>query len=154
MIETLWIIQMSELIHVYLCSQTHLTQKFQLLEKHLYWDDEDWSFKEMKNNDIVVLSRSCACPSGYTGATCEVMEDKCLSNPCQHGGECETTTFGYVCNCEYPYIGTHCEVDTDLCFPNPCLHAGICSYDSREASGFKCTCAPGFIGRCFTTQLN
>ena len=83
-----------------------------------------------------------------TGALCDEVADKCLSNPCQNDNACISLTFGYRCDCVYPYQGLHCEIDTDVCVPNPCLHDGVCYYDSRVERGYVCVCADGFIGKC------
>ena len=35
--------------------------------------------------------------------------DYCDSNPCQHGGSCNSGTDGYVCSCPGDYNSTNCE---------------------------------------------
>ena len=89
---------------------------------------------------------SCSCPDGMIGNLCDEIGDKCLSNPCQHGGTCVSLAYGYQCQCDYPYEGLHCERDTDVCVPNPCLHDGTCFYDNRVSRQYTCVCGNGFIG--------
>ena len=41
--------------------------------------------------------------------SCDSDMDTCASQPCQNGGECVDTFFGYVCSCTQGYTGKHCE---------------------------------------------
>lgn len=36
---------------------------------------------------------------GFTGKTCAINEDDCLSQPCMHAGTCVDEINGYKCEC-------------------------------------------------------
>lgn len=65
-------------------------------------------------------------PLGYSGEQCEVDEDECAANPCQHGGQClqrsDSTLYG----------------GDQAAFPG--------TFSFRHAAGFLCRCPPGFEG--------
>ncbi len=42
---------------------------------------------------------SCICAPGFTGTSCSVQIDECISNPCQNGGICLDEINGYRCEC-------------------------------------------------------
>ena len=94
----------------------------------------------------MIYALRCKCQDGYTGVQCDVLIDKCYSNPCQNAGTCTLSGTGYMCSCQYPWQGVNCELNQDLCFINPCLHYGTCYLDSSVQAGYTCSCAEGFIG--------
>ena len=50
------------------------------------------------------------CPIGYGGERCELnAQNKCLLNPCLHGGVCLSFESYYECDCPKFWSGTHCE---------------------------------------------
>lgn len=108
------------------------------------------------DNDLNFLY-SCSCPEGWTGDRCDILINKCLSNPCRNGGTCTSLQLaGYNCQCPYPWSGTICETNIDVCYFNPCLAFGTCFQSNLSPSGYQCICAPGFIGRsllCFTLLI-
>ncbi|XP_066514547.1 neurocan core protein-like isoform X1 [Hoplias malabaricus] len=57
----------------------------------------------------------CFCPQGYTGESCEIDVDDCLSNPCENGGTCIDKVDSFVCLCLPSYSGDMCEKDTEGC---------------------------------------
>ncbi len=61
------------------------------------------------------------CPSGFTGATCEISTDECDPNPCQNGGTCVVEVDGFSCTRPPGFSGDICEPNDDDCIPNPCL---------------------------------
>lgn len=95
---------------------------------------------------MITLHR-CNCPRGYSGDRCEILVDKCLSNPCRNGALCISLSLGYTCSCSYPWTGVDCSITTDACFPNPCLAYGTCILDPFSVAGYRCLCAVGFIGK-------
>lgn len=50
-----------------------------------------------------------------SGIRCEMVQNLCLSNPCQNGGICVQEGAMYTCNCSLSYSGTHCE---DIILPS------------------------------------
>ena len=102
------------------------------------------------NSESFTYSYSrCSCEEGQTGPTCDILVDKCQSNPCQNSATCVSGSTGYLCHCLYPWSGTHCEIDTDPCYPNPCLYGGTCLEDERTTLGYQCKCGSGFIGQSY-----
>ncbi|MCI4390889.1 hypothetical protein PGIGA_G00128110 [Pangasianodon gigas] len=57
----------------------------------------------------------CFCPQGYTGESCEIDVDDCLSNPCENGGTCIDKVDSFICLCLPSYSGDMCEKDTEGC---------------------------------------
>ncbi|XP_026879599.2 neurocan core protein isoform X3 [Electrophorus electricus] len=57
----------------------------------------------------------CFCPQGYTGESCEIDVDDCMSNPCENGGTCIDKVDSFICLCLPSYSGDMCEKDTEGC---------------------------------------
>ena len=117
---------------------------------------------------------TCDCNNtGYTGPTCEVDIDECLSGPCQHNTTCGNLVNDYSCECWPGFEGKECSEDVQECATNPCEHQATCYersnrtlYDPavltslppevqtefsqvflyEHASGFLCHCLDGFTG--------
>ena len=52
----------------------------------------------------------CVCAAGFTGDTCEIDIDDCLSLPCLHGGNCTDQVNNYTCDCSNTfYQGVNCD---------------------------------------------
>ncbi|KAK3513746.1 hypothetical protein QTP70_028727, partial [Hemibagrus guttatus] len=75
----------------------------------------------------------CFCPQGYTGESCEIDVDDCLSNPCENGGTCIDKVDSFICLCLPSYSGDMCEKGVAtanhlsppipiFCILNPCTH--------------------------------
>nr|XP_042908819.1 agrin [Parasteatoda tepidariorum] len=53
---------------------------------------------------------SCLCMPGFTGKTCEILEDACINSPCIEGSTCIThAEHGFVCRCPPDRAGKLCE---------------------------------------------
>ena len=77
-------------------------------------------------------SGECACPPGFSGATCAHSE--CSQMVCEHGGTCLE---GH-CICVDGYLGNRCQFN--LCDDYvTCHNGGTCNLG-------RCTCAEGFTG--------
>ncbi|XP_049322590.1 protein crumbs homolog 2a [Astyanax mexicanus] len=92
----------------------------------------DWTFSYATAAGYV-----CQCQPGYTGETCSVNIDECVSEPCQNGGQCEDRVNGYVCICADGYRGVECEVDIDECESAPCQNGGVCE---DLVGDYECHC--------------
>uniref|UniRef100_A0A4W5QLT4 EGF-like domain-containing protein n=1 Tax=Hucho hucho TaxID=62062 RepID=A0A4W5QLT4_9TELE len=86
----------------------------------------------------------CICPPGYTGESCHLKKEPCLTSgsPCQNGGTCADAAYP-PCACPLGFAGDFCEIDTDSCDPNPCLNGGNCT---DHGPAFACACPTGFNG--------
>ncbi|XP_048667271.1 protein jagged-1 isoform X3 [Marmota marmota marmota] len=91
----------------------------------------------------------CSCPEGYSGATCEIAEHACLSDPCHNMGSCKETSLGFECECSPGWTGPTCSTNINDCSPNNCSHGGTCL---DLVNGFKCVCPPQWTGK--TCQLD
>ncbi|XP_056150373.1 protein jagged-2b isoform X2 [Lampris incognitus] len=91
----------------------------------------------------------CACPHGYSGKTCQIVEHACSSNPCANGGTCHEVSSGFQCHCPPGWEGPTCASDMDECASRPCAQGGTCI--DRE-NGFECVCPPQWEGK--TCQID
>uniref|UniRef100_A0A3P8UNW3 Sushi, nidogen and EGF-like domain-containing protein 1 n=1 Tax=Cynoglossus semilaevis TaxID=244447 RepID=A0A3P8UNW3_CYNSE len=81
--------------------------------------------------------------AGFTGNRCQTYNNKCLSEPCKHGGTCEDQPGSYLCHCAPGFKGQNCDIEQDTCDLNPCLNGGVCRGYRRH---YVCICKAGFFG--------
>ncbi|XP_051176779.1 protein jagged-1-like [Leptopilina boulardi] len=79
----------------------------------------------------------CTCPEGFSGPTCEKVDNPCASNPCLNGATCREIGEMAVCDCAPGYTGASCGTDIDECASQPCQNGGTCI---DEQNSFTCTC--------------
>ncbi|XP_051834073.1 protein jagged-2 isoform X1 [Antechinus flavipes] len=91
----------------------------------------------------------CACPDGYSGKNCEIVEHACVSNPCANGGSCHEVFSSFECHCPSGWSGPTCAIDIDECASNPCARGGTCI---DQVNGFECICPQQWVGT--TCQLD
>jgi Notch-like protein len=94
---------------------------------------------------------------GNPAITCDDFNE-CLSQPCQHGGNCsESASSHYVvapgdfhCECQDLFSGDMCQATGHVCDSNPCAHGATCTPGTvADKSGkrvYSCKCAKGFSG--------
>ncbi|XP_076437418.1 uncharacterized protein LOC143276674 [Babylonia areolata] len=98
--------------------------------------------------------RGCLCNSAWTGPTCTLDVDECLSQPCPDEQICVNTNGSYVCNCPDGFAkinDTHCD---DI---NECANAGIntCEQVCTNTYGsFVCDCVAGYTKTASGTCLD
>nr|XP_054765101.1 delta-like protein D [Lytechinus pictus] len=93
----------------------------------------------------------CDCAPGYSGDTCEIVNECVIMEPCQNGGTCtdnNNVDTGYSCACANGYSGDNCEKEDECVTLNPCQNGGSCT---DEDMGYSCTCAAGYTGANCTT---
>ncbi|KAF0300266.1 Low-density lipoprotein receptor-related protein 1 [Amphibalanus amphitrite] len=97
----------------------------------------------------------CRCPSGYSGAHCEVSPDSagggCRTGLCLHGATCEVTPAGAVCHCLTGWGGDRCERPKSC--KHYCFNGGTCQLAPSAGEGKMptCYCPAGYVGlRCAT----
>ncbi|XP_072301318.1 protein jagged-2b isoform X2 [Eucyclogobius newberryi] len=91
----------------------------------------------------------CACPQGYSGKTCQIVEHACVSDPCANGGTCHEVLTGFECHCPPGWSGPTCANNLDECASSPCAQGGTC-IDLED--GFECVCPPQWEGK--TCQID
>ncbi|XP_058792294.1 protein jagged-1b isoform X1 [Phymastichus coffea] len=85
----------------------------------------------------------CTCPEGFSGPTCEKVDNPCASNPCLNGATCTEDGEVAVCNCTEGFAGQFCATDIDECASQPCLNGGVC-VDGKNT--FTCNCPSAWQG--------
>jgi hypothetical protein len=96
----------------------------------------------------VADGHECVCDSGWTGDTCNEVDD-CTPDPC-HNGVCSNGIGGFACKCDPGWVGAVCDEQPDVCLPNPCLNNGVCSALTGD---YQCGCEPGWTGKDCGTQV-
>ena len=97
-------------------------------------------------------SYSCICPSGYTGADCDVEISVCLDFTCEHNGTCIDSMGSFYCECRPGYNGSYCENVINPCDDVPCDNGGICSHTGDL--DFACSCLSGYTGDTCSTEVD
>lgn len=81
----------------------------------------------------------CMCEYPWSGISCEINMDPCMSEPCQNGGSCENMFDGsFSCSCTNGFTGVLCETVDDPCSGHDCSH--VCFDNDGEAA---CACPYG-----------
>ena len=83
----------------------------------------------------------CVCPSGFTGAACEINIDDCPPSVCANGGSCVDGVNAFSCTCSQSFTGEFCEENVNECLSEPCLNLGQCV---DGVGGYTCSCVAGF----------
>ncbi|KAM9112254.1 neurocan core protein [Pangshura tecta] len=79
--------------------------------------------------------------SGEGKASTPAQADPCETNPCLHGGTCQSNGTVYSCSCDQGFTGENCEIDIDDCLSSPCQNGGTCI---DEINSFVCLCLPSY----------
>lgn len=96
---------------------------------------------------------TCQCKNGWAGERCAIqVGDKCQRlKPCKNGATCVNIQKGkihdYQCQCTRRYVGRNCSEVIKVCTENRCQNGAICQEDLALKIGYRCNCAPGFIGQ-------
>ncbi|XP_078582062.1 uncharacterized protein LOC144865317 isoform X1 [Branchiostoma floridae x Branchiostoma japonicum] len=72
--------------------------------------------------------------------------DLCLTDPCQHGGNCSKVPGGYMCDCTGTgYMGKNCTEDVDECQTGGHMCNGNATCTNTVGS-YTCSCNSGYDG--------
>ncbi|XP_046470617.1 protein jagged-1 isoform X2 [Neodiprion pinetum] len=85
----------------------------------------------------------CTCPDGFSGPTCEKVDNPCASNPCLNAATCRESGETAHCECMPGYTGPYCGTDIDECASQPCQNGGTCVDGKNE---FVCNCPSAWQG--------
>merc|ERR1711974_70247 len=105
----------------------------------------------------------CTCRRGFSGETCAVQENTCLSEPCQNFGTCmlDNQSSDFKCVCDQGFGGKYCEISKESgCLTAPCSKIGTAKcieldetsekeilYKNHSITeNFHCKCEPGYTG--------
>ena len=80
----------------------------------------------------------------FSGRYC--LQTSCDLHPCQNGGVCSLTSYGYLCSCPQGFGGPHCSRRLLPCETQPCVN-GICIEDKTKTDGYRCQCHLWWIGQ-------
>ncbi|XP_052273100.1 neurogenic locus Notch protein-like isoform X2 [Dreissena polymorpha] len=69
--------------------------------------------------------------------------DECVSQPCQHGGQCVDSLNHYTYMCLDGFDGEHCQNVLNPCYDTPCIRGTCFSHLSLSV----CVCPPGYSGK-------
>jgi hypothetical protein len=83
----------------------------------------------------------CTCTAGYTGTTCQDI-DECAGQSCSNHGSCKDGINQFTCECTAGYTGTTCQ-DIDECAGQLCSNHGSCTDGINK---FTCECTAGYTG--------
>jgi len=84
-----------------------------------------------------------SCPSGTDGKHCETAPERCIGNPCMHGGRCQDFGSGLNCSCPDDYTGIGCQYEYDACAAGACRNGATCI---DNGPGYTCVCPTGYTG--------
>jgi len=84
-----------------------------------------------------------SCPSGTDGKQCETAPERCIGNPCMHGGHCQDFGSGLNCSCPDDYAGIGCQYEYDACAAVACRNGATCI---DNGPGYTCICPHGYTG--------
>ncbi|CAF4063882.1 unnamed protein product [Rotaria sordida] len=83
----------------------------------------------------------CQCTSLWEGPLCTEAKNPCLSNPCQHNGQCLQlgNTPSFKCDCgDSGWFGEFCHMTKYPCPADRCMNDGQCKAVGRD--NFTCNC--------------
>ncbi|KAF8369254.1 hypothetical protein PRIPAC_87083 [Pristionchus pacificus] len=92
----------------------------------------------------------CLCTRGYSASDCSV-KDQCFFAPCENGGTCSSTIYGYTCQCDSSFAGRNCEIYL-ACSSSPCKN-GTCT-NGAQSGEYTCACYAGWTGRDCDEDIN
>ncbi|XP_012935927.1 uncharacterized protein LOC101854936, partial [Aplysia californica] len=111
-------------------------------------------------DDCNKVNGSCSCKQGWTGATCDVDEDECDSDPCPDNATCQNTPGSFVCSCNPGYSKSNnnsCTVCSPGTYGQECRHQCNCSGDNTLSCDPQfgiCSCKKGWEGLSCHVDIN
>ena len=98
------------------------------------------------------MTYTCVCAAGYTGASCSIDMDECVSFPCSNGATCVDQVNSFSCTCSSGFEGVLCETDMDECQTFAVCQNGASCVD--QVSGRTCVCGAGWTGSLCETSID
>ena len=98
-------------------------------------------------------TKSCDCPFGFAGKSCEAKLDSsnlssCLQNPCKNSGSCSAISENeFECTCAQGFNGNTCEDSANnACETTNICNGGVCK--DLPGEDYRCdNCPEGFAGK-------
>ena len=56
----------------------------------------------------------CQCEDGFTGKTCDIPPDYCISNICLNNATCVSGSDNYTCQCAAGFRGRYCQEEIGI----------------------------------------
>lgn len=109
--------------------------------------DPDWTpdYYENSYEEYNQEENSSNAPAYQENPDWYYMEDDpCLSNPCEHGGDCLVSGDTFTCSCPAPFSGNRCQNVQNKCKNNPC-ERGECLI-TQSPPYYRCACKHPYRG--------
>jgi hypothetical protein len=128
---------------------TYLLCVYYGVEDFFLWGGYDVLYEAVTDSTKKYLFLS-SCPSGTDGKHCETAPERCIGNPCMHGGQCQDFGSGLNCSCPDDYTGIGCQYEYDACAAGACRNGATCI---DNGPGYTCVCPHGYTGELLISTL-
>ncbi|XP_041453703.1 protein eyes shut homolog [Lytechinus variegatus] len=92
------------------------------------------------------MDEVCVCNAGYTGESCTMEINECLSDPCMNNATCVDLFNRFFCTCPQGFDGETCQNETGPCRNKPCVNGDCTNQFGGGEDFYTCDCYPGWQG--------